>query len=268
VRQADAAQLPLRRAVALGLLHGPAELLPISSSGHTALIPWLRGWSYDELDPAVRKRFEVALHAGALAGLLVVARVEIAGTVAGLGARRILVLTLAAAPAAAAGLALQRPIERHLGKPGSIAVGLLGGSVTMAGADRLGRRDRHAADATAFDGLALGLAQAMALVPGVSRSGAARAMARARGFGSDDAQQLAFEVGRPVTFGALMLKGREALGAERAEWAPLAAGTVASFVSTVAIGSVKQVRSLLPAAAYRTALAGAVLRRLRNSGQA
>ncbi len=262
----DGAQLPLRHAVALGLLHGPAELLPVSSSGHTTLVPWLRGWNYEELDPAARKRFEVALHAGALAGLLVVARVDIARAVAGIGARRIVVLTLATAPAAAAGFILRAPIERRLGKPGSIAAGLLGGSVTMAGADRLGARNRHSHDATALDGLALGLAQAVALMPGVSRSGAARAMARARGFAREDARQLAFEVGLPVTFGALVLKGREALRAERAEWGPLAAGAAASFASTVAVGSLRPGGSLLPSAAYRTALAGAVLRRLRKNG--
>ncbi|HUB76571.1 MAG TPA: undecaprenyl-diphosphate phosphatase, partial [Solirubrobacteraceae bacterium] len=123
-------QLDLRRAVALGLLHGPAELLPVSSSGHTALVPWLRGWSYDELDPAARKRFEVALHGGALAGLLLLARGELAlGALLG---RRVWLLAAATLPAALAGLALERPIERRLGKPASIAAGLLGGSAAMA----------------------------------------------------------------------------------------------------------------------------------------
>jgi undecaprenyl-diphosphatase len=136
----------------------------------------------------------------------------------------------------------------------------------MASAERLGGRSRHAVDATALDGLALGLAQTVALIPGVSRSGAARAMARARGFGREDARQLAFEVGLPVTFGALVLKGREALRADRSEWAPLAAGATASFASTVTVGSLRAGASLLPAAAYRTALAGAVLRRLRKNG--
>ena len=64
-------ELPLRHAVILGLLHGPTELLPISSSAHTTLLPWLAGWPYDELDPRLRKSFEVALHAGTAAALLV-----------------------------------------------------------------------------------------------------------------------------------------------------------------------------------------------------
>jgi undecaprenyl-diphosphatase len=261
--------LPLHQAVTLGLLHGPAELLPISSSGHTTLIPWLAGWSYEDLDPAARKRFEVALHAGAIGGVLVVMRGEIAGAVAGLGARRLGVLALATVPAAAAGLAFQRPIERSLGKPASVAAGLLGGSASMALADRIGGRKRHSDEATALDGLALGMAQALALIPGVSRSGAALTAARARGFAPVDAGRLAFEVGLPVTIGALVLKGRETLRADRAEWTPLAAGAAAAFASTIASGTVARKLgkggSLLPYAAYRAALAGTVLRRLRHN---
>ena len=62
--------LTLRHAMALGLLHGPTELLPISSSAHTSLVPWLAGWPYGTLDPELRKSFEVALHAGTAAALL------------------------------------------------------------------------------------------------------------------------------------------------------------------------------------------------------
>ena len=76
--------LPLRHAVALGALHGPAELLPISSSGHVTLVPWLAGWPYPELDPELRKAFEIALHAGTAAALLIGLRGEVAGAVRGL----------------------------------------------------------------------------------------------------------------------------------------------------------------------------------------
>ena len=69
--------LPLRHAVALGLLHGPAELLPVSSSAHITLVPWLLGWPYAELDPELRKAFEVVLHAGTAAALLIALRHEI-----------------------------------------------------------------------------------------------------------------------------------------------------------------------------------------------
>ena len=67
----------IREAVALGALQGPTELLPVSSSAHTTLIPWLAGWSYAELDPELRKSFEVALHAGAGAALAIDMRAEL-----------------------------------------------------------------------------------------------------------------------------------------------------------------------------------------------
>src|SRR5207247_1212132 len=70
-------QLRLREAVALGLLHGPAELLPVSSSGHVTLVPWLAGWDYPDLDAELRKAFEVALHAGTAAALLLALRAEV-----------------------------------------------------------------------------------------------------------------------------------------------------------------------------------------------
>src|ERR1035441_10867270 len=77
MRPADSA-LPLRHAVALGLLQGPAELLPVSSSAHTTLVPWLAGWPYAALDGESRKSFEVALHAGASLALAIEMRAELA----------------------------------------------------------------------------------------------------------------------------------------------------------------------------------------------
>ena len=82
-------RLKLSHALALGALHGPAELLPVSSSAHTTLVPWLLGWSYPDLDPELRKAFEVALHAGTAAALLVGLRDEVADAARGLDRRRI-----------------------------------------------------------------------------------------------------------------------------------------------------------------------------------
>jgi len=80
--------IPAGRALALGIVQGPAELLPVSSSAHTTLVPWLLGWSYPELDPELRKAFEVALHAGAAAALLVGLRDEVAEAARGFDRRR------------------------------------------------------------------------------------------------------------------------------------------------------------------------------------
>src|SRR6202030_962193 len=103
--------LPLRHALALGVMQGPVELLPISSSGHTALIPWLAGWPYAGLEAELRKSFEVALHAGAGLALVLVMRTELLRQAAGMDRDRATVLALAVGPPAIAGYTLSRPIE-------------------------------------------------------------------------------------------------------------------------------------------------------------
>ncbi|HEX7610317.1 MAG TPA: undecaprenyl-diphosphate phosphatase, partial [Solirubrobacteraceae bacterium] len=170
MRRAERA-FPLRHAVALGLLQGPTELLPVSSSAHTTLVPWLAGWSYAELDGERRKAFELALHAGAGLALAIDMRTELLGGGAGRDAPGAAVLVLSLAPAALAGSALRGPIERRLGAPRSIAAGLATGALAMTLADRCAPASRESGQARAGDGLALGIAQALALIPGVSRSG-------------------------------------------------------------------------------------------------
>ena len=116
----EAAQglIPDRRALALGLVQGPAELLPVSSSAHIVLVPWLAGWDWDQIDPEVRKSFEVALHAGAAAALLIGQRQAIAEEMRSFDSRRALVLALSFVPAAFVGYTLERPIEQRLGGRG------------------------------------------------------------------------------------------------------------------------------------------------------
>jgi undecaprenyl-diphosphatase len=153
----------------------------VSSSGHTSLIPWLCGWSYDALEPDSRKAFEVALHGGAGLALAVAMREELVEAVARLDRRRSVLIALSLAPPALAGLVLRGPIERRLGSPRSIAAGLLAGAAAMALADSAPPEGkRRLAQAGPSDGLALGLAQALALIPGVSRSGATLTAARDR----------------------------------------------------------------------------------------
>jgi undecaprenyl-diphosphatase len=245
------------RAAAIGLLHGPAELLPISSSGHVALLPWLAGWDDRSADPAVRKAFEVVLHLGTAAALPFALR--------DVGRPRPEVLALSLIPPAVVGFALERPIEERLGTPATIAAGLVIGAVAMALADRLGPRDRRAEDADWRDGLALGVAQSCALVPGISRNGATLTAARLRGFGPADADRLSWQVAIPVIAGASALKGLRLArrGAPARTARPFALGAVAAFASTLVAGRViPRGRSLAPYAAYRVGLAGLVARRL------
>lgn len=260
-------RLRLRDAVVLGLLHGPAELLPISSSGHVALAPWLLRWPCSELDGELRKSFEVALHAGSAAALLLAPRekVRVARAPAG---RRARMVAASLAPPAIIGLACERPIELRLGTPAGIAGGLIAGSAAMAVADLRGARTRRRADAGVLDGLALGLAQACALIPGISRNGATLAAARARGFASADAHALSEQIALPVIVGATALKGLRALrrGVPGDAAGGFAAGIAASALSTFAsirlLRATRREHSLLAFAAYRTALAGLVCARL------
>lgn len=269
-RAAEHARLRTRDAIALGLLHGPAELLPVSSSGHVAVVPWLCGWPYSRLDGDLRKAFEVALHAGTAAALLVGLRDEVGDAARALDGRRIGLVVLSFVPPAIVGFALERPIERHLGTPATVAAGLAIGSVAMAAADMLGSGERRRDEANAGDGLCLGLAQACALMPGVSRNGATLAAARARGFAREDASVLSRHCALPIIVGATVLKGtrlaRRGLPAGTA--GAFAAGIAASFATTLLslriVRSVERRRSLLPYAAYRIGLAAVIARRLRR----
>jgi undecaprenyl-diphosphatase len=264
---ADAPGLSPARAVALGAVQGPAELLPVSSSAHLSLVPWLAGWPWHELDPEARKSFEVALHAGAAGALLIGQRRLIAEELRLFDARRAAVVALSFVPPAIIGYRFERQIERRLGGPRATAVGLAAGAVAMAIADRR-PQDRGPGDATPADGLALGLAQATALAPGVSRNGATLAAARWRRFTRQHANLLSRTVALPVIVGATLLKGARLRrrGIDPDLGRAMAAGVAASFASTLAsqklIDLVERDRALWPYAAYRVALAGAVLYRL------
>lgn len=258
--------LAVGQALLLGALHGPAELLPISSSGHIAVIPWLLRWDYARVDPELRKAFEVAVHAGTAAALLITLRSEVQEAVRDISPRRAELVILSFVPPAVVGFVLERPIERYLGTPATIAIGLICGSVAMAWADRA-PQDRSSDDAGAIDALLLGIAQACALIPGVSRNGATLAAARMRRFNREDANQLSRHVALPVIAGATLLKTIRLTqrGLPPASAVPIAAGLAASFASTLGstwlIRQVERDRSLVPYAAYRIGLAAVVLRR-------
>jgi undecaprenyl-diphosphatase len=270
--EGDATGLTTGRAAALGAIQGPTELLPVSSSAHLSLVPWLVGWPWHELDAESRKSFEVALHAGAAGALLIGQRRVIAEELRAFDARRAAVVGLSFIPPAIVGYRFERQIERRLGGPRSTAIGLLVGALAMALADRR-PQERGPGDAGAIDGLALGLAQAAALAPGVSRNGATLAAARWRRFTREHANLLSRTVALPVIVGATLLKGvrLRRRGLEPGLGRAMGAGIAASFASTLAsqklIALVERDRALWPYAAYRVGLAAAVLVRLRGRGR-
>jgi undecaprenyl-diphosphatase len=236
----------LAETVGLGLLHGPVELLPVSSSAHIGLL------LPREMGAAARKEVEVALHLGTALALAVSERRPL----------RWGLLVAATAPPALAGLVFERVVEERLGTPPTVAAGLLAGSIAMVAADRVPPRRT---EPDLVDGIVLGLAQAVALVPGVSRSGATRAAARARGFDRRAAAELSREVALPVLAGAATLKGYR-LARRRPtnrELRPLVAGALAAAGSTAAAMRLERATTaetpLAAWAAYRALIAATIL---------
>jgi undecaprenyl-diphosphatase len=260
----------VRHAIVLGLAQGPTEVLPVSSSAHTALLPRLAVWPEARLDAELRNSLEVALHAGTAAALSIALRGELRQALRELDGRTLAAAALALAPPALAGYLLERGLERRPSSSRALATGLALGGAALALADL--RPPTHAlastppgarklADAGPRDGLALGVAQALALLPGVSRNGATLTAARARGFARADAQALSWRVGLPVIAGAAALKACRLAqrGAPPAAAPALAAGAGAAFLSTLAcaplLGPGARGRALWPFALYRAGLA-------------
>jgi undecaprenyl-diphosphatase len=195
-----------------------------------------------------------------------------------LDARQAWLIALSLAPPVIVGYALEQPLQRRLGGPPTIAAGLLVGGVAMAFADaRPPDGTRTLAEASTLDGLLLGLAQALALIPGISRSGAVLTAARARGFGRADSHTLARRTGLPVILGAGALKTGRLLQRGAPGGTPtyraLALGGTTAFLSTLAAARLlrpdrrpaRQAAALLPYALYRGLLAFLVIRRCEHN---
>lgn len=257
-------ELKLGQAIALGALHGPAELLPISSSAHTEAVPLLLGWSYAELEPGVRKEFEVALHAGTVLALAAAICADRRGGRSALGGWRLAAVAVASVPPALGGYLLEQQIERRLGTASTLAAALIAGAVVMAAADRF-PQERRAQDVAPQDALWLGVAQAVALIPGVSRAGATRSAARMLRFRRPDAAALSQETGVPVLIGATLLKAARLAGRDIEPRtaltfiAAIAASALSTLAAATALRSDQRSQRLWPYAVYRVALAGLLL---------
>ncbi len=231
------------------------------------MVPRLAGWDWEGIDPELRKGFEVALHAGTALAMVALRRRELVGELGRIDARRASVLVLSFLPAAVVGYRFERQIEGRLGGPTVTAAGLAIGAVAMALADRRPQR-RQSGEAGPLDGLALGIGQAAALIPGVSRNGATLTAARLRGFTREQANALSRTVALPVIAGASLLKGvriaRRGVSRRQARW--IGIGIAASFLSTVVsarlVDQVERDRSLAPYAAYRIIFAMLIIARL------
>jgi undecaprenyl-diphosphatase len=206
------------QALVLGIVQGATELLPISSSGHLILVPWAFGWHYLEQNPEFNKTFDVALHLGTLVAVVVYFWRDLVRLVRAwfrsVAARRISTgeeriawyIVVATIPAAIAGAAGESFIQDHLGDPWQIAILLALFGVILWLADRV--PPGRAMDAIGWKGaVGVGLAQCLALMPGVSRSGVTITAARLLRLDRDEAARLSFLLLVPIVFGAAVLKG-------------------------------------------------------------
>jgi undecaprenyl-diphosphatase len=206
------------QAFVLGIVQGFTELLPISSSGHLILVPWLGDWTYLEEHPDFNKTFDVALHLGTLIAVvayfwedilaLVAAWVRSVGhrSIRSVEERTAWCVFAATIPAALAGAIGESFVEDRLGEPWQIAIFLAVFGVLLWLADRR-PQERKITDLRFGQAIAIGLAQAVALAPGVSRSGITITMARALRFDRDAAARFSFLLLVPVVLGAVLYKG-------------------------------------------------------------
>lgn len=204
-------------AIVLGLVQGLTEFLPISSSGHLILTPWLFGWN-DFSNLETQRAFDAALHLGTLVAVLFYLRADLVPYVregirvvvvpkkanASVG-RRAWMFVLSAVPAGIAGALAEDWITKKLGTPALIAISLMVFGVVLVWADRqTGTRDVESF--TSRDALLIGAAQVLALNPGTSRSGITITAARKFGFSRDAAARVSFLMSVPVIGGAVLLK--------------------------------------------------------------
>jgi undecaprenyl-diphosphatase len=256
------------QALILGILQGLSEFLPISSSAHLALAPWILHWP----DPGLA--FDVALHFGTLVAvlwyfwaewirLLVAAKdIVVKRRVETDTEKRVVFLIIATIPGAIAGLALEKQAEHTFRDPRLVAVALIIMGFLLWFIDRFATRDRNLATMRWTDALLTGIAQMFAIIPGVSRSGSTITAGRALRFTREDAAVFSFLMSMPIIAAAAVLKMPQAIR-EQGLSAPMIVGVLASAVSGwLAIGVLLRVvtkHSYGVFAAYRIILGAAVL---------
>jgi undecaprenyl-diphosphatase len=231
-------------ALLLGVVQGVTEFLPISSSGHLIIVPWLQDYTFLQEHDSFNKTFDVALHAGTLVAAVAYFRVEVAtllrGFVQTLRQRAIrtqeqrlsVAIAIGTVPAVIAGGLGSSFIDEHLGEPWMIAVQLIFFGALLGYADRMPQR-RRLADTGLRDGWYVGLAQVLALAPGTSRSGITITAGRWLGLDRDAAARFSFLLLIPAVAGATAYKAASAAheGLPSGVAGPMAVGTIAAAVS-------------------------------------
>ncbi len=264
------------QALVMGVVQGLTEFLPVSSSAHLIIVPFLFGWDDTFIDSL---EFGVMLHLGTLAALLIYyGRDWLRIVPAGFATirdrsfrddpdRRLAWLIVAATiPAAIAGALFNDVIETSFRGIGLVAITLVVGAVILWLADRWGGTSRHMAQLTFPIATGIGVAQVLSLVPGISRSGVSISAGRLAGMDRSSAAQFSFLMATPITAGAIIFEGRQLITGEANVTiapGPLIVGLIASFISgLVAIRFLMEyvrTRSLDIFVVYRIGLAALVV---------
>jgi undecaprenyl-diphosphatase len=264
------------QAFTLGVTQGLTELLPVSSSGHLILVPWLAGWHYLEQHPGFNKTFDVALHLGTLVAVVGYFWEDVGRLIVAwfrtLGRRRIETaderiawyVAIATVPAALVGAVGEDFIDKRLGEPWQIAIVIAVFAVLLWIADR-SAQERDLDGLTFASGVTIGLSQVLALMPGVSRSGITITAGRFLRLDRDAAARFSFLLLIPVVAGAVVYKGAKLFSEPLPPGSagPFIVGTLAAAaVGLVAIelllGYVRR-HSYTPFVIYRLAVAALIL---------
>ncbi|MEX2108637.1 MAG: undecaprenyl-diphosphatase UppP [Solirubrobacterales bacterium] len=236
--------MSILEALLLGIVQGLTEFLPISSSGHLIIVPWLQDYTFLLDNPEFNKTFDVALHAGTLLAAIAYFRREVVSLTRGFltavreravetpDQRLSVAIAVGTVPAVIAGGLGSSFIDEHLGAPWMIAIQLIVFGVLLLYADRLPQR-KALEDSTLKDGWYIGLAQVLALAPGTSRSGITITAARYLGLDRDAAARFSFLLLIPIVAGATAFKAAEAIrdGLPDGVVGPMIVGTIAAAIS-------------------------------------
>lgn len=210
-----------------GLIQGLTEFLPISSSGHLVLVPALLGQEPPDLATSAM------LHMGTLLAVLIYFRREVVEVVTFTekGRRLLLLLLVGTIPAAILGLSLESQVEWLNERPTGIAIALFATGVVLFSTRWIQRGDRTADEATFKDTIIIGLGQAVALIPGVSRSGSTISTGLLRGFSDAEAARYSFLLGIPAIAGAGVFEGKDLLDSGSGVGAEILVGVAVAAIS-------------------------------------
>jgi len=257
-------------AIILGIVQGLTEFLPISSSGHLILAEWATGWKGELINSLT---FDVALHVGTLTAVLwyfwrdwlhlgKAAVKALQGKAPQYEARLVWYIALATIPAVIVGMTLEHTVETIFRNPLLVAAALVAGSAVMWFSDRYSSHERFLGTMTLGHALFVGVAQALALVPGISRSGITISAALGAGYRREDAARFSFLLSTPVIAGAAVLKLRHLTFQGHAAWGCILGTLGSAVVGYLAIRFLIRYlarHSLNIFVWYRLALAGAVV---------